>query len=143
MPIDIDEWLDLDQWATGMLVEAESKLRKLYPEVDNWNSYMQVGKLFKKLGIPIKNKDGKDSVNELVIAEHQERFPIIKDYLKYKQWSKIKSTYGIKFLKYVSPITGRVHSSFLQLMATGRISSTKPNMTNIINKSENFPEGIK
>lgn len=100
-----------------------------------------MGVLFKKIGIPITNKEGKDSVNELVIAKHTEKFPIIKDYLEYKKFSKLKSTYGIKFLKYVNPLTQRIHSSFLQILNTGRVSSTSPNLQNIISASEDFKEG--
>lgn len=141
MPIDVDRWLELDEWTGERLEETKLKLWELYPEVENWNSSKQVGALFKKLGINIINKDKKESVNELVIASQAKEYPIITDYLEYKKFSKLKSTYGLKFLKHVSSITDRIHSSFIQILNTGRCSSTSPNLQNIISGSEDFPEG--
>lgn len=43
----------------------------------------------------------------------------------------------------MNPLTQRVHSSYMQIMSTGRISATNPNTTNIVNKSDDFPEGIE
>lgn len=103
---------------------------------------MQVGKLFKKLGIPIINKDGKDSVQEIIIKEHAGNFPIIKDYLEYKRYKKLTSTYGVDFLKYIDQRTGRIHSSFFQILNTGRTSSSSPNLQNIVQAKPDFPEGI-
>lgn len=143
VPIDIDEWLELDEWTGEEVKKIENLLRTQYPEVENWNSHIQVKNLFKKLGINIINKDKKESVNELVIASQASDHPIITDYLKYKQFSKLKSTYGLKFLKHISPITNRIHSSFIQILNTGRVSSTSPNLQNIISGSDDFPEGHK
>lgn len=141
MPVDVDRWLELDEWASEKLEEAKLDLWELYPEIENWNSSKQVGGLFKKLGINIVNKDKKESVQELVIAKQADEFPIITKYLEYKRFSKLKSTYGIKFLKYVSPITDRIHSSFLQILNTGRVSSNAPNLQNIVSGSDDFLEG--
>jgi len=143
MPIDVDRWLELDEWTQEKLETCKDSLRKKYPEVENWNSSKQVGSLFKKLGINIVNKDKKESVQELVIAKQADKFPIISDYLEFKRFSKLKSTYGIKFLKYVSSITDRIHSSFLQILNTGRVSSTSPNLQNIVSGSEDFLEGAE
>lgn len=143
MPLDVDRWLELDEWAQEKLGTCKDNLRERYPEVENWNSSKQVGALFKSLGINIVNKDKKESVQELVIAKQADKFPIISDYLEFKRFSKLKSTYGIKFLKYVSPITDRIHSSFLQVLNTGRVSSTSPNLQNIVSGSEDFPEGVE
>lgn len=141
VPLDIDRWLELDEWVDEKKLTAESVLRHCYPEVENWNSHKQVGALFKKLGINIVNKDKKESVNELVIAGQAKDFPIIRQYLEYKRFSKLKSTYGIKFLKHVSSITDRIHSSFIQILNTGRVSSTSPNLQNIVSGSDDFLEG--
>lgn len=141
MPIDVDRWLELDEWAQERKELYEGHLREGYPEVENWNSPKQVLKLFKSLGINVLNKDKKESVNELVIGKEAGNNPLIHDYLEYKRYSKLKSTYGLKFLKHVSPITDRIHSSFIQILSTGRCSSTSPNLQNIISGSEDFPEG--
>lgn len=140
MPINIDRWIELDEWAGEQLETSLLVLRELHPEVENWNSSKQVIKLFKSLGINTTTKDNKDSVRELVIKDQDH--PLIKLYLKYKQLAKLKSTYGINFLKYVSDITNRVHSNFHQILNTGRTSSTSPNLQNIITSSDDFKEGI-
>lgn len=141
MPIDVDRWLDLEEWTEGKLAESLGVLTSQYPEVTNWNSHVQVKNLFRSLGINISTRDDKESVQELVIAEQAGKFPIIADYLTYKKFSKLKSTYGSKFLKYVSVITDRIHSNFIQVLSTGRTSSTSPNMQNIVSEKEDFKEG--
>ena len=93
----------------------------------NWDSSIQVIKLFKELGINTEiidkaTGDLKHSVEEGVILPQLQKFPIIDLYLKYKKLSKIQSTYGENFLKLVHPITGRIHTNFFQIMKTGRLS---------------------
>jgi DNA polymerase-1 len=83
----------------------------------------------------------KDSVQELVISEQAIDYPVITDYLAYKGLAKLNSTYGVKFLKHVSPITNRIHTSFIQVLNTGRVSSTSPNMQNIVTAKDGFKEG--
>jgi len=73
----------------------------------------------------------KDTVGEVHIAKFSKGFPIIKDYLDYKHLSKLVSSYGLKFLRYVNPVTGRVHSDYRQILNTNRISSNSPNLQNI------------
>ena len=127
MPLDVDRWLELDEWSATKRDEALSKLTTEFTEVKNWNSAQQVTKLFKSLGIhttvkdiPKSEKLGedvlKDSVQELVISEQAVDYPVITDYLKYKGLAKLNSTYGVKFLKHVSPITNRIHTSFIQVL---------------------------
>lgn len=140
MPLNVDRWLELEEWTEGKISIALQMLQEQYPEIENWNSHVQVKKLFKSLGINVSTQDGKDSVQELVIKEQEKDYPIIGDYLKYKGFSKLKSTYGAKFLKYLSP--DRIHSNFVQILSTGRTSSTSPNMQNIVSYKDDFKEGI-
>lgn len=139
IPIDQEEWMRLAEWSEQKQKEQLNILQKLYPSVQNWNSHIQVKTLFKELGIPILYQD-KESVSELVIKEHKDNYPIIEEFLKYKRYSKLISTYGVKFLEHVNPHTGRIHSSFLQIPVTGRISSTKPNLQNLPQTKEDFLE---
>lgn len=152
VPISIPRWTYLDRWINRKLVKIEEQLQYLYPEVENWNSSKQVGKLFKELGMDILIKDKiksvklkmdvyKDSVQEIVISKFAKDYPIISLYLEYKKLQKLASTYGVSFLKHVNPITGRIHSSYFQILNTGRISSSKPNMQNVVTESDDFPEG--
>lgn len=92
----------------------------------NWQSPIQVIKLFKKLKIPtsvVDHGEEKDSVDAKHINKYQEQWPLVKDYLEYKEWQKVVSTYGQTFIDLINPISGRLHTSFRQIMDTGRISS--------------------
>lgn len=53
------------------------------------------------------------------------------NYIKFKEYEQLTTTFGEDFLKYVHPITNRVHSSYKQIISTGRMSSTNPNLQNI------------
>lgn len=83
----------------------------------------------------------KDSVSKANIKKYERDYPIIKDYLWYKQLRKLISSYGTKFLSHVNPITGRIHSDYWQILVTGRISSNSPNLQNLPSKI--FEEGYK
>ena len=113
---------------------------------------MQVAALFKELGMDIRIRDKiksikqrkdvfKYSVQEIVIAKFAKDYPIVARYLEYKKFQKLTSTYGAKFLKYVDQFTGRIHSSFKQVLNTGRIASSRPNLQNIVTESDDFKEG--
>lgn len=102
----------------------------------NWNSPSQILKQFKEWGIPVsyfnhKEMVLKESVSKTALAG-LENHPIVGVYLRYSVAKKKCSTYGQGFLdKYVSPVDGRVHTSFKQIMDTGRTSSSSPNCQNI------------
>lgn len=152
MPLNVDKWISLHEWAKVKLEEKETNLKEQFPEIENWNSSKQVTKLFKAIGINTETKDKvkskklgtniiKDSIQELIIKDQAKDFPIIDLYLQYKGFQKIVSNYGIKFLKNISPITERIHSNFIQILVTGRTASSSPNLQNIISAKEDFPEG--
>lgn len=89
----------------------------------NWASSKQVIKLFKELGINVVTSEGKESVEEKFIKSQAKKFEIISLYLDYKKQEKLLSTYGLNVLNSINQISGRIHSSFTQVMKTGRISS--------------------
>lgn len=111
--------------------------QKIYSEAGtefNINSPLQLGKiLFEKLHIPAARKSGgKYSTEASVLETLAESFPIAKDILEYRQYSKVKSTYIDTLPELVNPKTGRIHTSFNQTRtSTGRLSSSDPNMQNI------------
>ena len=95
--------------------------------------------LYEKLGLPVikKTPKGQPSTAESVLQELSMDFPIVQDILSYRAISKLKSTYTDKLPKMVNSNTGRVHTSYHQAVtATGRLSSSDPNLQNIPIRSE-------
>ena len=90
--------------------------------------------LFEKLGLPIirKTPKGQPSTAEDVLQELADDYPLPKLILEYRSLSKLKSTYTDKLPQQINPRTGRVHTSYHQAVAaTGRLSSSDPNLQNI------------
>jgi DNA polymerase-1 len=118
---------------------AESDIHRLAGEQFNINSPKQLGKiLFEKLGLPVikRTKTGYSTDAE-VLDQLADEHEIISRILEYRQLIKLKSTYAEGLLNMINPDTGRIHSSFNQAVtATGRISSTEPNLQNIPVKLE-------
>lgn len=133
MPIDEVKWEEI--YLDNKIIETKY-LHNLKAVHDiNWNSHAQIKPIFKELGFDLSSIDKetgelKDTINAKVIEKYISD-PLISDYLSYKKYQKMCSTYGLKFLKHVSPVTGRIHTSIHQLKDTGRTSSTDPNLQNI------------
>ncbi len=118
----------------GQIAGLEEKIYSEAGEEFNINSPLQLGKiLFEKLHIPAARKSGgKYSTEASILETLAESFPIAKDILEYRQYSKVKSTYIDTLPELVNPKTGRIHTSFNQTRtSTGRLSSSDPNMQNI------------
>ena len=115
------------------------KIYELAGEEFNINSPQQLGRiLFEKLKLP-KAKRTKTgySTDVSVLEELAKVHPLPKELLEYRQLSKLKSTYIDALPKLVNPHTGRVHTSFNQTVtATGRLSSSDPNLQNIPIRTE-------
>jgi DNA polymerase-1 len=95
--------------------------------------------LFDKMGLPVlkKTPKGQPSTAEEVLAELAQDYPLPRLILDHRSLSKLKSTYTDKLPGMVSPHTGRVHTSYHQAVAaTGRLSSSDPNLQNIPVRSE-------
>ncbi|MCK4864371.1 MAG: DNA polymerase I [Gammaproteobacteria bacterium] len=95
--------------------------------------------LFEKLELPIisKTPKGQPSTAESVLQELAHDYPLPKLILEYRSLSKLKSTYTDKLPQQVEPTTGRVHTSYHQAVAaTGRLSSSDPNLQNIPVRTE-------
>jgi len=95
--------------------------------------------LFDKLGIPVlrKTPTGQPSTGEDVLEELAEDYPLPRIILDYRGMSKLKSTYTDRLPEQIDPRTGRVHTSYHQAVAaTGRLSSSDPNLQNIPVRSE-------
>ena len=106
----------------------------------NLGSPKQLGEiLFQKLELPVikKTPKGAPSTAEDVLAELALDYPLPKLLLEYRSLSKLKSTYTDKLPEMINPRTGRVHTSYHQAVtATGRLSSSDPNLQNIPIRTE-------
>ncbi|PMK01063.1 DNA polymerase I, partial [Vibrio sp. 10N.261.55.A7] len=95
--------------------------------------------LFEKMGLPVikKTPSGAPSTNEEVLQELALDYPLPKVLIEYRGLAKLKSTYTDKLPKMINAETGRVHTSYHQAVtATGRLSSTDPNLQNIPIRNE-------
>ncbi|AWG85368.1 DNA polymerase I [Vibrio parahaemolyticus] len=122
------------------LEELEQKAYEIAEQEFNMNSPKQLQAiLFEKMGLPIvkKTPSGTPSTNEEVLQELALDYPLPKLILEYRGLAKLKSTYTDKLPKMINPSTGRVHTSYHQAVtATGRLSSTDPNLQNIPIRNE-------
>jgi len=117
------------------LGELEREAYTLAGEEFNLASPKQLGQiLFEKLNIPVlkKTAKGAPSTKEEVLQELALDYPLPKILLEHRSLSKLKSTYTDKLPTMVNSITGRIHTSYHQAVtATGRLSSSDPNLQNI------------
>ena len=123
-----------DQFAIT-LKELESKVHSLAGAEFNLSSPKQLQEiLYDKLSLPIlkKTPKGQPSTAESVLQRLAGDFPIVQTILKYRTTAKLKTTYTDKLPLMVNQNTGRVHTSYHQAVtATGRLSSSDPNLQNI------------
>ena len=118
------------------MVALEREAFAIAGEEFNLGSPKQLGViLYEKLGLPILSKTakGQASTAEAVLAELAEQdYPLPKVLMQYRSMSKLKSTYTDRLPEQINPRTGRIHTSYHQAVAaTGRLSSSDPNLQNI------------
>ena len=139
----------LDHFAKGLreeMVAREAHIREMVGEPDlNISSPKQVGDvLFDKLKLDPKAKKsarGQYSTDEATLLAIADRHPVVNEILEFRAVKKLLSTYIEPFPTYVSPVDGRVHTTFNQaLTATGRLSSSNPNLQNIPIRTERGKE---
>ena len=123
---DMDETLVTDakfqsfvsNYVQGDLFTAFEELRKIDVK---WSSPKQALEVFRVLIPDLEKVDAK------FLYKHRKKHPLIPAYMKYKEQAKVVSSYGRKFLENVHP-DGKIHTSFNQILNTGRVSSSEPNM---------------
>jgi DNA polymerase-1 len=122
------------------LTELEKEAYEIAGEEFNLSSTKQLQAiLYDKLGLPIlkKTPKGAPSTAEEVLQELAHDYPLPKLIIEHRGLAKLKSTYTEKLPKLVNPETGRVHTSYHQAVtATGRLSSSDPNLQNIPIRNE-------
>ena len=136
--IDRKALTEFGQMLSGRIDQVQTDIYELAGETFNINSTQQLGRvLFEVLGLPSgkKTKTGYSTSAE-VLDKLRGQHPIIENILEYRQLTKLKSTYADGLGKVIAP-DGRIHTSFQNTVtATGRLSSTEPNLQNIPVRTE-------
>jgi len=137
--------IDVDKWRL-IMGDIELERQRLFEEIGGMlASSSSQGFLF---GVPAVNIDSPaqlkealehyglpniDSTDEATLKKF-EGIPVIDALLKYRKASKLVNTYGEALLEKIHPLTGRLHTEFKQMVSTGRMSSSNPNLQNIPKK---------
>ena len=144
--VDLNSLREFSAMLREEIIRHENAVRELAGEPElNVSSPKQVGEvLFEKLKLDQKAKKGARgawSTDEETLLALADRSPIIGEILEFRAAKKLLSTYIEPFPSYVSPLDGRVHTTFNQaLTATGRLSSSNPNLQNIPIRTERGKE---
>lgn len=139
MGIDKEELISFGNQLKEQLEEIKNSIYELCGEEFNINSTKQLGEiLFEKLKLPVyKKTKSRYSTDVDVLEKLKKEHPVIEKILEYRSLTKLNSTYVEGLIPYINPETGRIHSCFHQtITATGRISSTEPNLQNIPTREE-------
>ena len=135
--VDLEQLHDFAEGLRTELAERQDKIRDMAGEPDlNISSPKQIGDiLFDRLQLDPKAKKssrGQYPTDEATLLEVAGRHPIVDEILEFRAVKKLLSTYIEPFPTYIAPEDGRVHTTFNQaLTATGRLSSSNPNLQNI------------
>ena len=118
-------------WTSSKQVQQFFKHLNMCPLVDNKVKNKDTGQITIKKKYTVEAKELKASLKgeNKNLPEKIKNF--IEDYIIYKEYEKMVGTYGEAFFKYINPITNRLHSNFKQILLTGRISSSNPNLQQI------------
>ena len=131
--VDVGRLTEFGDSLTGQIEELRRRIYLLAGEEFNINSTQQLGAvLFDKLGLKATKKTKKGYSTDIEVLEKlRGSHPIVQDVIDYRKLTKLKSTYVDGLTKVVAA-DGRIHSTFQQMItATGRLSSTDPNLQNI------------
>ena len=138
--IDVDELRKQSQQLGKRMHTLQQEMQRVAGREFNVDSPKQLqALLFDELGLPVlvKTPTGQPSTNEKALEAIAWRHELPRLILDHRQLSKLRSTYTDKLPEMVNPRTGRVHTSYHQAaVATGRLSSTDPNLQNIPVRSE-------
>lgn len=138
--IDSQQLLEQSQQLATRILALEQEVHHMAGEVFNLGSTKQLQQiLFTKMALPIvkKTPKGAPSTSEEVLQELAHDYPLPRLIMEYRGLTKLKNTYTDKLPKMLNHRTGRVHTSYHQAVtATGRLSSTDPNLQNIPIRNE-------
>ena len=114
----------LQHYQLPMQIDMFTPAEELRKTHINWNSPSQILKLFRNLVPELEDVNGKK------LYKYRRKHKLIDKYVKYKEKSKLANAYGTNFFKFIS-CDNKVHTNFQQILDTGRVSSSSPNMQQI------------
>lgn len=153
MAIDIKKWIDVanetktlvDEYTRDLdsYVLSDPRLSRFVPEYTqgnlfgyeerriqiNWGSPAQKTAVLQAVSLNVVNSD----IRELLRYRSE---PLVALLIEYSKYAKLANAFGKDFLKYINPNTNRVHQSLWQILSTGRMSSSEPNITQIPSKGK-------
>lgn len=143
--IDVPELAKMSVSLTGRIERLEAQCYALAGETFNVGSPSQVGEiLFGKMQIDPKakkTKSGAWSTTEEILEKYSRQYPLVAKILEVRGLKKLLATYTDALPKLINPITGKLHTTYQQTVtATGRLSSTNPNLQNIPIRTEDGRE---
>jgi DNA polymerase-1 len=121
------------------MARLAQKIYELAGEEFNINSPSQLGEIFEKLNFEVSRRTatGKISTSRDILEELATKYELPRQIIEYRELAKLKGTYVDAFPKLISPRDGRIHTTLNQTVAaTGRLSSTEPNLQNIPIRTE-------
>lgn len=138
--LDVDYMSELSEYMAQKAEDLQAKIYEIAGEEFNINSPKQVGEvLYEKLNIQLKKKRGKakPSTNVEVLEELASEYPICRYLIDYRKYTKLRTTYTDALPLLVSLKDRRIHTTYNQTVtATGRLSSSNPNLQNIPIRTE-------
>ena len=139
--LDVSSLKDLSEILATDIASTEKEIQSMAGTRFNVSSPKQVGEvLFEILKIvekPVKTKTGQYSTAEDVLSKIENKHPVVRRILDYRELVKLKNTYVDVLPELIDKATGRIHTSYNQVVAvTGRLSSDNPNLQNIPIRTE-------
>ena len=114
----------LQHYRIPVQVDMFAPMEEVRHTAIKWSSPLQTLELFRNLVPDLEDVNGKK------LNKYRYKHKLIDDYIRYKERTKLANAYGTKFFNYVN-CDGKVHTNFSQILDTGRVSSSKPNMQQI------------
>ena len=136
---DLTEKLDniiINEARTNRKVEGYTRVQQdlftdsIRKTIINWRSPAQKTEILNRLGIPV------NSVDDKTLQKLKNKHPIVPLFIELSKFGKLESSFGKSLLQFINPITQRVHSSIWQILVTGRISMSYPNLQQIPSHSK-------
>ena len=115
----------LEAQLLGTLPHPDGQLSLFGGACFNLGSHDQLLKSLRRMGVPAENTDA------IALAQLAPQYPIVDQVLEFRGYDKAVDSFGLEFLRYVHPVTGRIHTSYYPFTGAGRYSSGKPNLQQV------------